>query len=75
MSMMGIFSVVFQPLFLTDKLMDETMTIGLWIFNKATDKSGNVQAATLGIMSTVVVAPIILLTRWGLDKMFANVNY
>ena len=75
MSMMGIFSVVFQPLFLTDKLMDDTMTIGLWIFNKATDNSGNVQAATLGIMCTVVVAPVILLTRWGLDKLFANVNY
>lgn len=75
MSMMGIFSVVFQPLFLTDKLMDETMTIGLWIFNKATDNSGNVQAATLGIMSTIVVAPVILLTRWGLDKAFANINY
>ena len=75
MSLMGIFSVVFQPLFLTDKLMDDTMTIGLWIFNKATDNSGNVQAATLGIMSTVVVAPVILLTRWGLDKLFANVNY
>lgn len=75
MSMMGIFTVVFQPLFLTDKLMDETMTLGLWIFNQATDKSGSVQAATLGIMTTVVVAPIILLTRWGLDKMFANINY
>ncbi len=75
MSMMGIFSVVFQPLFLTDKLMDDTMTIGLWIFNKATDNSGNVQAATLGIMSTVVVAPVILLTRGGLDKLFANLNY
>lgn len=75
MSMMGIFSVVFQPLFLTDKLMDETMTIGLWIFNKAADNSGSVQAATLGIMSTIVVAPIILLTRWALDKMFVNVNY
>lgn len=75
MSMMGIFSVVFQPLFLTDKLMDETMTIGLWIFNKATDNSGSVQAATLGIMCTVIVAPIILLTRWGLDKMFVDVEY
>ena len=75
MSMMGIFTVVFQPLFLTDKLMDETMTLGLWIFNKASDNSGGVQAATLGIMATVVVAPIILLTRWGLDKMFTNVDY
>ncbi len=75
MSMMGIFSVVFQPLFLTDKLMDETMTLGLWIFNKATDNAGNVQAATLGIMSTVIVAPIILLTRWALDKMFSGVDY
>ena len=75
MSMMGIFSVVFQPLFLTDKLMEETMTIGLWIFNKAADNQGNVQAATLGIMCTIVVAPVILLTRWGLDKAFANVSY
>lgn len=75
MSMMGIFTVVFQPLFLTDKLMDDTMTLGLWIFNKATDNSGNVQAATLGIMTTIVVAPVILLTRWSLDKFFANINY
>ena len=74
MSMMGIFSVVFQPLFIND-LRSETMTIGLWIFSKATDNKGSVQAATLGIMSTVVVAPVILLTRWALDKMFANINY
>ena len=75
MSMMGIFTVVFQPLFLTDRLMDDTMTLGLWIFNKATDNAGSVQAATLGIMATIVVAPIILLTRWSLDKFFANIDY
>ena len=75
MSMMGIFSVVFQPLFLTDKLMPETMTIGLWIFNRASNNAGSVKAATLGIMSTLVIAPIILLTRWGLDKMFADIDY
>ncbi|MDE7464657.1 MAG: hypothetical protein K2M48_06465, partial [Clostridiales bacterium] len=75
MSMMGIFTVVLQPLFLTDKLLDETMTLGLWIFNKATDNAGSVQAATLGIMATIVVAPIILLTRWSLDKFFANIDY
>ena len=75
MSMMGIFSVVFQPLFLTDKLMNETMTIGLWIFNKASDNAGNVQAATLGILTTIFVAPVILLTRWGLDKLFVEVDY
>ena len=75
MSMMGIFSVVFQPLFLTDKLMNETMTIGLWIFNKASDNSGSIMAATLGILTTIVIAPIILLTRWGLDKCFADIDY
>ena len=75
MSMMGIFTVVFQPLFLTDKLMEETMTLGLWIFNHASSNSGNSQAATLGIMSTIVVAPIILLTRWGLDHLFKDIDY
>lgn len=75
MSMMGIFSVVFQPFFLTNQDLVDTRTIGLWIFFNAKDNSSSVQAATLGIMSTIVVAPIILVTRWALDKMFANVNY
>ena len=74
MSMMGIFSVVFQPLFI-NAMVSETMTIGLWIFNKAADEELMAQAATFGIMCTIIVAPIILLTRWGLDKFFSNVNY
>lgn len=75
MSMMGVFSVVFQPYFLTDSLIPDTMTIGLWIFTNANSNTGNVMAATLGIMCTVVIAPIILLTRWGLDKLFCDVDY
>lgn len=75
MSMMGCFSVVFQPLFLTDKLMPETNTLGLWIFNQATSNSGNVQAATLGLICTIVVAPIVLITRWLLDKCFTGIDY
>ncbi|MBD5632559.1 MAG: sugar ABC transporter permease [Clostridia bacterium] len=75
MSMMGIFSVVFQPLFLTNSYLDDTATLGLWIFINAKDNSGNAIAATFGIMATIVVAPIVLITRWALDKMFANINY
>ena len=75
MSMMGCFSVVFQPLFLTDRLMQETNTVGLWIFNNASNRTGNVQAATLGMLCTVVVAPIILLTRWVLDNFFRGIDY
>ena len=75
MSMMGIFSVVFQPLFLTNQYLDDTATLGLWIFTNATNNNGNARAATLGIMSTIVVAPIVLITRWALDKAFANINY
>lgn len=75
MSMMGIFMVVFQPLFLTNKLMDDTMTIGLWIFNHANSNADSVMAATLGILCTIVVAPIVLITRWRLDKLFADVEY
>ena len=75
MSMMGIFSVVFQPLFLTNKYLEDTATIGLWIFTNATNNNGNALAATLGIMATIVVAPVILLTRWALDKAFKNINY
>lgn len=74
MSMMGVFSVVYQPLFISGYI-PETNTIGLYIFNNATSNSGMARAATLGIMCTIVIAPIILLTRWGLDKMFAEVDY
>lgn len=74
MSMMGIFSVVYQPLFISGYI-PETNTIGLYIFNNATSNSGSARAATLGIMCTIVIAPIILLTRWGLDKVFADVDY
>ena len=75
MSMMGVFSVVFQPFFISEGYVDDTMTIGLWIFSRANNNAGSVMAATLGIMCTIVIAPIVLFTRWGLDKCFADVDY
>lgn len=75
MSMMGVFSVVFQPLFITGGDLIETRTIGLFIFLNATSNNNMASAATLGIMCTIVIAPIILLTRWRLDKMFADIDY
>lgn len=75
MSMMGVFSVVFQPLFITGGDLIETRTIGLYIFLNATSNNKMASAATLGIMCTIVIAPIILITRWRLDKMFADIDY
>ena len=75
MSMMGVFSVVFQPFFISEGYVDDTMTIGLWIFSRSSSNATSVMAATLGIICTIVFAPIVLLTRWGLDKCFANIDY
>lgn len=75
MSMMGVFTVVFQPYFLIDDMPFDIMTIGLFIFQSSGDYSSMAMAATLGIMTTILIAPIVLLTRWGLDKLFADIDY
>lgn len=73
--MMSVFSVAFQPFFLTGDATDiYTKTIGEYIY--FTSKGGNyTDVATLGLFCSLIGAPIICATRWGLNKAFANVGF
>src|SRR5574344_79870 len=71
--MMSVFTVTFQPFFLTSGQYN-TMTIGLQIY-QASGGSGLQAPATLGLFCSVVGAPIIVATRWGLNKCYQNVGF
>jgi ABC-type sugar transport system permease subunit len=71
--MMSVFGVTFQPFFLTQGQYD-TMTIGLQIYQES-GGSGLQEPATLGLFCSVVGAPIIVATRYGLNKCFKNVGF
>jgi ABC-type sugar transport system permease subunit len=71
--MMSVFTVTFQPFFLTSGQYD-TMTIGLHIY-QASGGSGLQEPATLGLFCSVVGAPIIVSVRYGLNKCFKNVGF
>ncbi len=73
--MMSVFSIAFQPFFLTGSATDNyTKTIGEYIY--FTSKGGNyTDVATLGLFCSLIGAPIICATRWGMNKAFANVGF
>jgi ABC-type sugar transport system permease subunit len=71
--MMSVFTVTFQPFFLTSGQYN-TMTIGLQIYQES-GGSGLQAPATLGLFCSVVGAPIIVATRWGLNKCYQNVGF
>lgn len=71
--MMSVFNVYMQPMFLTQGMYD-TMTIGLQIYQQS-GGSGLNTPATLGLFCSLIGAPIICATRWGMNKCFADVNY
>lgn len=71
--MMSVFNVTFQPFFLTQGNYD-TMTIGLRIYWDS-GGSGLQGPATLGLFCSIVGAPIIVATRWGMNKCFKNVGF
>jgi ABC-type sugar transport system permease subunit len=71
--MMSVFTVTFQPFFLTSGQYN-TMTIGLQIYQES-GGSALQGPATLGLFCSVVGAPIIVATRWGLNKCYQNVGF
>jgi len=71
--MMSVFSVTFQPFFLT-AVDNSTQTIGLYIYN-ASRGSGLQAPATLGLFCSLIGAPIICLVRFGLNKRYKNVGF
>lgn len=77
MSMMSVFGVTFQPLFLYNGVKPEYNTIGLEIYLVAAGGRYEdlTRASTLGIFVTVIAAPVILVTRHFLDKVFPDVDF
>ncbi|MCR4562040.1 MAG: sugar ABC transporter permease [Bacilli bacterium] len=71
--MMSVFNVTFQPFFLVSGQYD-TMTIGLHIYQASTG-SGLQEPATLGLFCSIIGAPIIVATRWGMNKCFKDVGF
>lgn len=51
-----------------------TTTVSFWIFNSVRNNSVYMPAA-LGILLTVILFPIVLLARWGLGKVYADVEF
>jgi ABC-type sugar transport system permease subunit len=71
--MMSVFNVTFQPFFLT-AVDNSTKTIGLYIYN-ASRGGGYHVPATIGLVCSLIGAPIICTVRWGLNKCFKNVGF
>lgn len=71
--MMAIFNTTFQPFFLTSGMYG-TMTIGLRIYQQSGGSALNVPA-TMGLFCSVVVAPIIVAVRHGMNRCFRNVGF
>lgn len=72
-AMLGFFGTYLQPMLLTLGQYD-TMTLGLQIFYEA-DVPNKVHAATVGLVWTLIGAPIILGVRTLLNHFFKEVNF
>jgi ABC-type sugar transport system permease subunit len=73
LGMMSVFGVFMQPMFITQGQYD-TMTIGLHIY-QASRGIGLNEPATLGLFCSIIGAPIILLTRFLLNKRYGDVEF
>lgn len=73
--MMSVFSIAFQPFFLTGSATDAyTKTIGEYIYFDS--KGGNYSTvATMGLFCSLIGAPIICGVRALMNKAFANVGF
>lgn len=73
--MMSVFNVTFQPFFITgESASAATETIGMNIYFASQGSAKNVPA-TLGLICSLIGAPIICAVRWGLNKCFKNVGF
>ena len=72
-AMLGFFGTFLQPMLLTLGQFD-TMTLGLKIYYEA-DVPNKVHAATVGLVWTIIGAPIILGVRTLLNHFFKEVNF
>jgi ABC-type sugar transport system permease subunit len=73
--MMSVFNVTFQPFFITGESANSaTETIGMNIYFASQGSAKNIPA-TMGLICSLVGAPIICLVRWGMNKCFKNVGF
>lgn len=76
LNLAAIFTATGPILLLTNGDAD-TNTISFWIYQSVqggTAKGLN-EAAALGIICTVILFPIMMLARWGLSKIYADVEF
>ena len=64
------------PILLLTKGQGETTTISFWIFNEVNNPNASLFVpAALGLACTAVLYPIITFVRWGLGKVYSDVEY
>lgn len=70
----GIFTASGPILLLTGGKYD-SQTVSFWIFDQIMNYRNYYIASAAGLIFTVVLFPIVLLTRWGLGKVYADVEF
>lgn len=73
LGLMSTFTVAMQPMMISGSVNN---TIGLYIYsNSLGANAGLISAATLGLVCTLVAAPIVLLVRWLMERCFKDVAF
>ena len=54
---------------------NETATLSFWIFNEVNKYQSFYVPAALGLFCTIILLPVVLLARWGLEKVYADVEF
>jgi len=63
------------PVLLLTQGQKQTMTVSFWIFSWVNDSRLLEVPAALGVACTVILFPVVLLARWGLGKVYADVEF
>ncbi len=63
------------PLLLLTKGLADTKTIAYWIFERVQGSTTLGLPAALGITCTVILFPIVMLAKWLLNKVYADVEF
>ena len=77
LNLAALFTASGPVIFLTNGYHN-TMTVSYWIFNKLNVPPLNIklnEPAALGVSCTLILLPVILIARWGLSKVYANVEF
>ncbi len=73
LGLMSTFTVAMQPMMVSGNVNN---TIGLYIYsNSLGSNAGLISAATLGLVCTIVAAPVVLVIRWLMERCFKDVTF